>query len=84
MDKKLINLLKTSKGQIKGIIKMVEDDRYCVDISKQLLAVQALIRKANMQIIDSHIRHCIIDAINHDQDTDKITEIITIIDKYTK
>lgn len=41
-----MNLLKTSKGQLEGIIKMVEDDRYCVDISKQLLAVQALLKKS--------------------------------------
>lgn len=84
MDRNLLNLLKTSKGQIEGIIKMVEDERYCVDISKQLLAVQALIRKANLLMIDSHIRHCVIDAMKQDQGDDKITEIITIIDKYTK
>ncbi len=79
-----MNLLKTAKGQIDGIIKMVEEERYCVDISKQLLAVLALIRKANLHIIDSHIRHCVMDAMKKDQADDKITEIITIIDKYTR
>ena len=41
----VMNLLKTSKGQIEGIIKMLEDDRYCVDISKQILSVQGLLKK---------------------------------------
>ena len=41
---KVLNLLKTSKGQIDGIIRMVEEDRYCVDISKQILSVQALLK----------------------------------------
>ena len=60
IDKKqAIDLLKTSKGQIEGIIKMVDDDRYCVDISKQILSVQALLKKTNMKIIDQHIKHCL-------------------------
>ncbi|MFY9450939.1 MAG: metal-sensing transcriptional repressor, partial [Bacillota bacterium] len=53
---KVLNLLKTSRGQIEGIIKMVEDDRYCVDISKQILAVQAQLKKANLQILEQHIK----------------------------
>ena len=53
-DKEIMNLLKTSKGQLEGIIKMVEDDRYCVDISKQILAVQALLRKINLKILEKH------------------------------
>ena len=40
----VINLLKTARGQIEGIIKMVEDDRYCVDVSKQILAVSSAIK----------------------------------------
>ena len=56
---KVLNLLKTSRDQIEGIIKMVEDDRYCVDISKQILAVQAQLKKANLQILEQHIKHCV-------------------------
>ncbi|RKD31329.1 metal-sensing transcriptional repressor [Thermohalobacter berrensis] len=82
--RKALNLLKTSKGQIEGIIKMIEDDRYCVDVSKQILAVQALLRKANLNILDQHIRNCVKDAVLQGEGDRKIDEIINIIDKYVK
>lgn len=80
----IINLLKTSKGQIEGIIKMLENERYCVDVSKQILAVLALLKKANLKLLDNHIRTCVSDAITLGQGDEKITEIIDIIDKYAK
>jgi DNA-binding FrmR family transcriptional regulator len=82
--KKVLNLLKTSRGQIEGIIKMVEDDRYCVDISKQILSVQALLKKANLKIIDQHIRHCVKEAFLKGNEDEKIKEVIELIDKYAK
>ena len=81
---KAINLLKTARGQLAGIIKMVEDNRYCVDISKQILAVQALLKKVNLGIIDKHIRHCVMEAFREGNEDEKITEVIELIDKYAK
>ena len=43
--------LKTARGQIDGLIKMVEEDRYCLDISNQLLATQALLKRANEEVL---------------------------------
>ena len=83
-NNEVLNLLKTTRGQVDGIIKMVEDDRYCVDVSKQLLAVQALIRKINLNIIDNHIRHCVIEGIEEGNGDEKITEVMDIISKYAK
>ena len=78
--------LKTSKGQIEGIIKMLEDDRYCVDISKQILSVQGLLKKANLKIIDQHIKHCVRQAFTEGEvaGNQKVDEIIYLIDKYVK
>jgi DNA-binding FrmR family transcriptional regulator len=81
---KVLNLLKTSRGQIEGIIKMVEDDRYCVDISKQILAVQAQLKKANLQILDQHINHCVKEAVLSGSEEEKINEIIELLDRYVK
>ena len=83
---KAINLLKTSKGQIDGILKMLEEDRYCVDISKQVLAVLALLKKANLNILDQHIKSCVKDAIleGEGKGDEKIDEIMNILDKYIK
>jgi len=83
-DKEILNLLKTSKGQLEGIIKMIDDGRYCVDVSKQILAVQALLKKANLKLLDNHIRTCVSEAIFEGKGDEKITEIIGIIDKYAK
>ena len=82
--KQVLNLLKTSKGQIEGIIKMLESDRYCVDVSKQILSVQALLKKANLKIIDQHIKHCVKQAFTEGHGDEKVDEIIELIDKYAK
>ena len=74
--KKAIQNLKIAKGQIEGIIKMMEDERYCVDISNQIIAVQSLLKKANMQILRRHLDHCVKDAILHNNGDEKINEII--------
>ena len=44
-------LLKTARGQIDGILKMIEEDRYCVDVSNQIMATQAILKRANKEII---------------------------------
>ena len=82
----VMNLLKTVKGQIEGIIKMLEDDRYCVDISKQILSVQGLLKKANLKIIDQHIKHCVRAAVSEGEaaGNQKVDEIIYLLDKYLK
>lgn len=80
----VLNLLKTSRGQIDGIIKMIETDRYCVDISKQILSVQAVLKKANLKIIDQHIKHCVKQAFTEGQGDEKVDEIIELIDKYAR
>lgn len=83
---KAMNKLKTARGQIDGIIKMLEDDRYCVDISTQILSAIGLLKKANIDILNNHIRSCVATAIleGEEQGDEKIEEIITIIDKYIK
>ena len=65
---------------------MVEDDRYCVDISKQILSVQGLLKKANLTIIDQHIKHCVRQAFTEGEvaGNQKVDEIIYLIDKYVK
>lgn len=84
--KKAIGKLKTARGQIDGIIRMLEEDRYCVDVSTQILSSIGLLKKANIDVLNSHIRSCVAEAIleGEDQGNEKIEEIINIIDKYIK
>jgi DNA-binding FrmR family transcriptional regulator len=78
---KALQALKTSKGQIEGIIKMMEDGRYCVDISNQIIAAQALLKKANLLILKQHMHHCVVEAVKQDDGDKKIDEIIEILSK---
>ena len=50
-----VRLLKTARGQIDGILRMVEDDRYCIDISTQLMATESLIARINADVLKAHI-----------------------------
>jgi len=85
VDKKQsVNLLKTARGQIEGIIKMLEEDRYCVDVSNQILASIALLKKANLKILDQHIKTCVKNAFVEGSGDEKVDEIINILDKYIK
>jgi DNA-binding FrmR family transcriptional regulator len=77
-------LLKTAKGQIEGILKMVEEDRYCIDISNQILATQSILRKINKEIIHAHMHHCVKEAFTTGDVNEKITEILAIMDKMSR
>ena len=82
--KKITRLLKTAQGQIDGLIKMVEEDRYCIDISTQILASQSILRRVNFDILKGHFEHCIRKSLAQDSETDKdkkIGELVAVLDK---
>lgn len=64
--KDLTNRLKSVAGHINGITKMVEDDRYCIDIIKQIQAAQAALSRAEELILDNHLHTCVTTAIQGD------------------
>lgn len=55
--------LKRIEGQVRGLARMVEDDRYCIDIVTQLSAVRAALRRAEEEILADHLEHCVEQAI---------------------
>ena len=74
----VIHKLKIARGQIDGILQMIEEDRYCVDISNQLQATQALLKSANQQILQAHIRKCIRKALQTDVENPKFEEELKV------
>lgn len=80
----ITRLLKTARGQIDGILKMVEDDRYCMDISNQLMSTETIIRKTNKEILRAHMKGCIADALAENKGDEKIDELVELIDKFAK
>ena len=74
-------LLKTARGQIDGILKMVEEDRYCMDVSNQLLATQSILKKANRMVLKAHMDCCVREAVAADQPEEKLEELAALLDK---
>lgn len=76
-----VQALKTARGQIDGIIKMIEDGRYCIDISNQILASSAMLKRANLLILKQHMNHCVLEAAERGHGSEKIDEVIGILSK---
>jgi CsoR family transcriptional regulator, copper-sensing transcriptional repressor len=70
------------EGQVRGLTRMVEDDRYCIDIVTQISAVRAALRRAEEEILRDHVAHCVEGAIasgNHAEQRRKIAELMDVI-----
>ena len=74
-------LLKTARGQIDGILKMVEEDRYCIDISNQLLATQSILKKTNRIVLKAHLDSCVKEASGSDSMDKILEELALVLDK---
>ena len=83
-EKKVTRMLKTARGQLDGILKMVEEDRYCVDISQQVMATEALLNRVNREILAAHLRCCVQEAAGADDREKKIEELVSTLDKILK
>ena len=82
--KKVEPLLRTARGQIDGVLKMIEDNRYCIDIMMQLQAVESLVHKVQREVLRGHLSGCVQDAFetgDQNEREQKIAEIIKLLDK---
>ena len=77
-------LLKTARGQLDGILKMVEDDRYCMDISTQLMATEAMLNTINKEILTAHLKHCVSNAETQEERDQKVDELVHMLGKLMK
>ena len=83
-QKTVLRLLKTARGQIDGILKMVEEDRYCIDISTQVMAAEAMLNRANKEILTAHLKHCVNTAQTQEEREEKIDELVDMLGKIFK
>lgn len=72
---KVSHQLKIARGQIDGLLAMVEKDAYCIDVSNQLLATIAVLKRVNAEVISSHLEHCVKEAQGEEELDEKIAEI---------
>jgi DNA-binding FrmR family transcriptional regulator len=76
--------LRRIEGQVRGLQKMVEDDRYCIDILTQVASVTKALQGVAMGLLDEHLRHCVADAVRADDGDGgdaKLTEAMAAVDR---
>jgi DNA-binding FrmR family transcriptional regulator len=74
--------LKRVEGQVRGLIRMVEDDRYCIDIVTQIAAARAALRKVEEEVLRDHVAHCVEHAIasgNKAEQRRKVAELMEVL-----
>lgn len=79
--KKINKRLKTIEGQIRGIEKMIDEDKYCPDVLTQLLAINKSIKSVSNEILKNHLYGCIVRDIQNN-DFDSIDEVMDLIKKF--
>lgn len=73
--------IRTAKGQFDAVIHMLEEERYCLDISNQIAAIQSLLKKANLLILQQHLNHCVATAFQEGSGEEKTQEVMQLLDR---
>lgn len=82
-----IRRLKTAEGHLRGIQRMLEEDAYCIDVIRQIQAVQAALGKVSSAILDQHLNSCLLTAVRGDDPSERervLKEITSVFDASTK
>jgi len=83
----LVKRLHRIEGQVRGIERMVDEDRYCIDILTQISAVSTALDSLAFQILDSHVNHCVADALTSGDQADaqaKTQELLEAVQRFAK
>ena len=75
-----LNRLSRIEGQVRGLARMVEDDRYCIDIVTQIGAVRAALRRVEEEILREHVAHCVQHAISSGDKADQRRKVAELMD----
>ena len=73
----LTKRLRRIEGQVRGIAKMVDEDRYCIDVLQQISAVKAAIDKVALGVLEDHVRHCMIAGAGDESSREEMTKELT-------
>ena len=76
--------LRRIEGQVRGISRMVESQRYCIDIIQQLTAVRKALDQVSLKIMNGHVNSCVSEAIRKQEGEAKITELMQTITRFVK
>lgn len=79
----LITRLKKIEGQVRGLQRMVEEEKYCVDIMHQINAVQGGLKRVSLKILDKHVHGCVQRAVKNNEGDVVIDELMEVLAKFT-
>lgn len=83
-NEKVSRLLRTARGQIDGVLRMMEEDRYCLDITGQITAAASILKKARSEVLRAHLRNCVQDTFvagSPEAISEKVEELIAVMEK---
>ncbi len=86
-DPKLLSRLSRIEGQVRGVARMVEDERYCIDILDQIQAIKAALRRVEDELLKGHSAHCVAHAIDSGDARDarkKFSELVDLFSRYAR
>lgn len=87
LKKKMVARLHRIAGQVEGVSRMIEDDRYCVDVLLQIASAQAALGQAGALVLRSHVDTCVSEAMNHGtagQRKKKVDELMGVFSRYSR
>jgi len=84
VKKPMVSRLKRIEGQVRGIQKMIEEDRYCVDILIQINAVNAALKQVGFSILENHASHCVLHAVESGEGEESVKELIDVVKQFSK
>lgn len=80
----VVNRLKRIEGQVRGIQRMIEEDRYCVDVLVQISAITAALKKVGYTVSERHMKHCVSHAIADGEGDAAIKELMEVMKHFSK
>lgn len=84
--KDCLRRLSRIEGQVRGVTRMIQDERYCIDILTQLRAIKAALSKVESEVLKDHADHCIAEAVRSgdaEEQRQKFGELVDLFDRYT-
>ena len=84
MNEGVKNRLKRIEGQIRGLIKMIEEDKSCEEILVQISSAKSALHKAGQAILENHLHHCVLDGIREGKGEETIKKLSSAIEQFSR
>ncbi len=82
--RRLLTRLRRIEGQARGLARMVEEDRYCIDIMQQIASLRAAADAVALVLLRDHLEGCVVEAVRSGNESEKIDEVVEVVRRYTR